>query len=270
VSWLAILSALIRRDWGIQRSYRFQLIGYITGTSADLFLFFFIGNFVDQTGLTSVPGLEYGYFSFVFVGLVLSRLTRAVLGAFQRSLQQDQARGTLEAMLASPRSPAALIASNPLYDLLQTLVTQIIMIILAVILLDFRVVFDPIATPGAALALVTCVIVYASIGLSLAGITLVVKQGGSSITTLLFTSIMFLGAIYYPVEVLPRPLQIIARCLPFTWAVETLRAALFTGDLLIGRLALLIIAAILAAPSSVWFFNKSLDRARREGTLSQY
>ena len=270
MSWLAILSAFLRRDWGIQRSYRFQLIGYVIGTVADIVLFFFIGDFVDQTGLESVPGLEHGYFSFVFIGLVLSRLTRSALVSFQRALQQDQARGTLEAMLASPRSAAALIAANPLYDLILSLFAQMITVVLAVFLFDFRIVFDPIATTGAIIALVTCVGFFAGIGLCLAGVTLVVKQGGGSVTGLILAAITFLGAIYYPVDVLPRPLQILAMFLPFTWAVETMRAALLDGEVLVGRLLLLIAVSIVTVPLSILFFNGALDRARREGTLAQY
>ncbi|MBN1584107.1 MAG: ABC transporter permease, partial [Anaerolineae bacterium] len=57
---------------------------------------------------------------------------------------------------------------------------------------------------------------------------------------------MFLGGVFVPVASLPLWLQIVARALPLTYAVEALRTALNGGDLAWAALDLLILAVFTA------------------------
>jgi ABC-2 type transport system permease protein len=54
---------------------------------------------------------------------------------------------------------------------------------------------------------------------------------------------MFLGGVFVPVDSLPRGLQIVARALPLTYAVEALRAALSGGPVRQAALDLAVLAA---------------------------
>jgi len=58
---------------------------------------------------------------------------------------------------------------------------------------------------------------------------------------------MFLGGVFVPVQDLPRGLQVVARFLPLTYAVEALRIALVGGQLGQAGLHLAILAAFAAA-----------------------
>ena len=57
---------------------------------------------------------------------------------------------------------------------------------------------------------------------------------------------MFLGGVFVPVASLPPVLQIVARLLPLTYAVEALRAALFGGSPTLAALDLLALAGFTA------------------------
>jgi ABC-2 type transport system permease protein len=57
---------------------------------------------------------------------------------------------------------------------------------------------------------------------------------------------MFLGGVFVPVEALPRGLQIVARALPLTYAVEALRVALAGGPFSHAALDLAVLAAFAA------------------------
>jgi ABC-2 type transport system permease protein len=58
---------------------------------------------------------------------------------------------------------------------------------------------------------------------------------------------MFLGGVFVPVNSLPFGLQVVARLLPLTYAVETLRAAMMGGPLLAVVLDLLVLTLFAAA-----------------------
>jgi ABC-2 type transport system permease protein len=79
------------------------------------------------------------------------------------------------------------------------------------------------------------------------------------------------GGMMYPVSVLPRPLQLLARLIPVTYSLEGMRAALLGGagirQLWPSLGALLVFAAILL-PASFGVFSWALRRTKITGTLT--
>lgn len=65
-------------------------------------------------------------------------------------------------------------------------------------------------------------------------------------------------------------MQTIADAIPFTWALDLLRAALLGGDVDATRLVALIASVALLLPLALALFGSSLQRARRTGTLALY
>jgi ABC-2 type transport system permease protein len=57
---------------------------------------------------------------------------------------------------------------------------------------------------------------------------------------------MFLGGVFVPVAALPPALQVVARLLPLTYAVEALRVALYGGRSVLAALDLLVLAGFAA------------------------
>jgi ABC-2 type transport system permease protein len=82
------------------------------------------------------------------------------------------------------------------------------------------------------------------------------------------------GAIF-PIDVLPRPLQLVGQALPLTYWLEALRRALLgtgTGGLLsplADRELLLILAGsmVLMAVLSLWFYRWAENVAREKGLI---
>ncbi len=87
---------------------------------------------------------------------------------------------------------------------------------------------------------------------------------------LITTGLALLAGVYFPTEVLPGPLEVIAEALPFTWGIDVLRAALLQGEVAGARLGLLVGFAVVSLPLSLWLFGLSIDRARRQGSLTQF
>jgi ABC-2 type transport system permease protein len=265
-----LLGAFIRRDWAINRSYRLDFIVGWAQTLVWFVLFFFIGRFVDNMGFASRSTVDHGYFPFVIVGLVIWNVLSSTISAYQRSLRDLQTMGTLEAMLATPPSPVLLTIMGPSYELMIALIQQLVTLMLAGVLLGVPFNFGIGALFAAIVAMVICVGLSALLGLMLSGITLVVKRGANRPIAFLMSALMLLGGIYFPVTVLPRPMQVLAQCSPITWCVSILREALLNDHVLYPQLLLLILAAIVAVPIAGMTFAYALDHARRNGTLTQY
>lgn len=268
---VSIAGAFLRRDWAINRSYRFSFVSRIIATVVQLSMFFFLGHFVDQARLHSAQVLAHGYFSFLIIGILLLRLLNIVLESFRLAVEKDLAAGTLEALLATPPSPAGLIVAGPAYDVVNSLLVQLLLYYgIAILFFGAYVKPSAIGLLAALVIVVAFLLIFAAVGIVAAGLTLFLKRGGAFFGIYLVNISTVLGAIYYPVDILPRPLQFLANLLPITWAADALRAALLDGDVLVSRLVPLIVAACLAVPLSLWAFGLALDRARRDGSLTHY
>jgi ABC-2 type transport system permease protein len=77
----------------------------------------------------------------------------------------------------------------------------------------------------------------------------------------------------FPIESLPRPLELLARAVPLTYAIDGMRRALIEGQSMIAMtrtLAVLTGFGVVLLPLALAGLSLSLRRARQNGTLSFY
>lgn len=264
-SWLA---AFVLRDWRTARSYRLQFLLDLAGIPLALAMFFFLSRLVDTAGLPGDADLGKGYFAFAAVGIAVLRMALAALASFTTKLRNEQTTGTFEALLSAPVSPSVVVLGSASFEILRATVAGVVTLLVAVL---FGVRFDlgPGSVVGLAVGFPALMATFATIGVVLAAIAVVFKQV-DALLGLVTTGFSLLAGIYFPIEVLPGPLRLIADALPFTWGVDVLRAALLRGELAAGRLALLVGFAVVALPLSLRLFRLAIDHARRGGTLTQF
>ena len=111
-----------------------------------------------------------------------------------------------------------------------------------------------------------------ALGILAAGFTMAFKRGEAvnrAITTL---SLLF-GGVLFPPEQFPEWLQWVSRCVPLTYSLRAMRESLLGGVSLVDilpDLAILAAFGVVLTPVSIWIFRRSVDLARRNGTLVQY
>src|SRR5947207_198639 len=110
---------------------------------------------------------------------------------------------------------------------------------------------------------------FASLGIAVAAFTVVFKRS-AGLLGLLVAALALLGGVYFPIEVLPAPIEAIGRALPFTWGLDTARAALLGGDVDGAKLAGLFGSVAVLLPLALLAFRVSVSWARRVGSLGQY
>lgn len=262
------LAAFLLRDWRIARSYRLQFVLDVAVAPLALALFFFLNRLVDPARLPSDADLAQGYFSYVAVGVVVLRMVQTALTSFATKLSTEQTTGTFETLLAEPISPTIVVLGTASFELLRAVVTGGFTLLVAALFgLRFEVGVGSLL--GLVVGLPALVATFAAVGVTLGAFAVLVKQ----VTALLGLATAALGLLagaYFPIDLLPLPLRIVADLLPFTWGIDVLRAALLRGELAAGRLALLTGFAAVSLPVSLWLFRRSLNRARRAGTLGQF
>jgi ABC-type multidrug transport system permease subunit len=225
-----LLRAFLRRDFGIALSYRVPFVVDAFQSVLTVAFLYFLARVVGHK-VIAATGLKVSYFGFAVIGSVLIGILTVSLASFSRRIRTDQMTGTLEVLFSLPPRPWLVVLSSASYQVIYAIITSAITLAVSFWLgLRFHV-------------------TGLSIGVALAD---------------------FIGGVLYPVQDLSHPLRIIADLLPFTWALEVMRAALLGAQSDLIRLAEVWAVTIVAFPVSIWVFSYALTHAKKKGTVGQY
>ncbi len=262
------IQAFVCRDWRIARSYRLQFVLDIFAIPVALGLFYFLSRLIDGGRLPTDADLSQGYFAFAAVGLAVLRMAQTALNSFSSRLRSEQTTGTFETLLSSPVSSSVVVLGSAAFDLLRATVGGVATLLVAM-LFGLRLQLGVGTVLSILVGLPALIATFAAVGVVVAAFAVVFKQ----VTALLgmVTAVLaLLSGVYFPVGILPGPLENLANMLPFTWGIDVLRAGLLRGELVSGRLGLLVGFAVVALPLALWLFRHAVDFARRRGTLTQF
>jgi len=265
---LAVLAAFIRRDWTLAWSYRVPFLMGLGQSVTTVGFLYFLGRLVGPRIASAGQGLSGGYFAYAIVGTTLLAFFSVTLTSFAQRLRQDQMTGTLEVLLTMPPRPAATMLYSGSYQLIYSVLVNIVTLALAATV-GLR--FTP-SVAGALLAVATLLASLAffwAVGVAFAAFVVVFKRG-ETLTAIGTSVLMLVGGVYYPVALMPHVLRDLAEVIPFTWALEVLRGTLLTGSLPLLRFGELCAVTAIVVPVSLSLFSAAVDRARRLGTLGQY
>jgi ABC-2 type transport system permease protein len=240
------------------------------GVVFNVAVFFYLSQLV--TG-SRIPGLErYGadFFPFILIGLAFRGYLGVALMQFAATLRTEQMMGTLEMLLVSPlRVSTFLTASTSYHFLFQTL-TVAGYLLLGLLIGSLSI--TRMNIPVAAVIMIPTIATFAAIGMLSASFLMTFKRG-DPINFFINAGATLFGGVFFPIEVLPEPLQVVSKALPITYSLQAMRKALLTGAGLQEtgtELLILIGFAVVLVPLSLVFFSTALRKARRDGTLGQF
>jgi ABC-2 type transport system permease protein len=267
---LVKLPAFVRRDWKIALSYRAAFLGQALGLGSQIIVFYFVARLVDPGRLPVYGGTVPSYLAFVAIGLVINLTAGVLLHQVAAALRQEQLAGTLESLLATPTTNAALQLGSVAYTLIAVPVRAAVLLGGITVCFGLDVHLSGIL-PALVLLLAFLPFTW-GVGLVSAGAVVTFRRG-SGATGILLTGLGLVSGAVFPIALLPPLLRAIAHWNPFAIAIDGTRSALLGGtgwgpaaEALL-RLAPLSLAGLLAG---VLCFRLALARERRRGTLGLY
>jgi ABC-2 type transport system permease protein len=257
----ARVAAMVRRYWYLLRSSWPRLLDLIYWPTVQMLMWGFLQLYVAQNA---------GFFAKaagVFIGAVLlwDILFRGQLG-FSISFLEEMWSRNLANIMMSPLRPVEFLAALMIMSIVRLSIGMIPVSLLAIAFFGFN-----LWGLGLALAAFFANLILTSwaIGIFVAGLLLRNGLGAESMAWTIMFLFLPLTCVYYPVDVLPDFLQVVAWALPPTYVFEGMRALLidqvFRADLMLQSFAL---NAVLFAAAS-FAFLKLLQSAREQGTLLQ-
>jgi ABC-2 type transport system permease protein len=261
--------AFMLRDFRLERSYRLAFLTQLGGLATTLLSAEFLSRLVpsNQAALSRFGG---DYFTFALVGTAALSYFSVALGSFATSLGQEQAQGTMEALLVTPNDPRMILVCGAMWPFAFATVQLILYMVVGSALFHTQLAFGNLAVAGGMLLLTMTA--FSAVGLAAAGLIMLVKRTGA-LLGLVASAFGLLGGVLYPISVLPRPFQLLAYALPMSHGLEGVRLALTQHPDLgaIGRDAVaLAVFTVVLVPASFWGFNWAVRRCRRTGSLAHY
>jgi len=262
--------AFLRKDFLVESSYRFAFCFSMLTSLVPVFTFFYVGRLMVAS---ASPGLQaYGgdYFSFVLIGIAFTEYFLTALATYSSTIRRSQLAGCLEALFSTRTRGVAIVLYSALYAFTAKTVNILTIILVGGLLLGAQVKNANI--PAALLTLALSIIAFSALGILSAAITLIIKTG-DPIQWACGAAVSLLGGAVFPVCLLPRWLQAIAKCLPITYAMDAMREAVVLGhsaSMLMGPLLTLAAMGGILHVAATGCFAAALRRARRTAGLAGY
>lgn len=261
-----VLSAFVRRDWAVTRSYRLPFILDGFYGALQLAVFFFVSRTFGDVGPSQLDGAP-SYFAFAAVGIVIGLVIEAASEGVAERVREGQLSGTLEALMTQPLSTAQFCAGLAAFPFVFALIRACLYLLIAALFMS-----DELAGAswiGLAVMFLTAAMAVACLGL-LAGAAVLVYKRGEVLAGMLLFGMSLLSGSVFPVSALPDWLEAIGRVLPLRFAFDGVRDALFQGSGWATDALVLTGFGVIGLPLAVWVFSRALEAARKAGSIGQY
>src|SRR6202022_4409523 len=148
------------------------------------------------------------------------------------------------------------------YGLLRTFVVFLIATVL------FNLDFSHADVPGALAVLAASTVPLIGLSILTSVLPLLSPQKGEQMSVALQGFLLLVSGVYYPLSLLPLPMQIAGAASPLTYALDGMRRSLLDGDRVTDQLptiGILLAMGAVMIPASIWIFSWAENRAKRLG-----
>lgn len=262
--------AFLARDFQQEFSYKLNFISQWAGIILNILVWYFLAQFAGDSMSERLEPYGGDFFSFLLIGVALWGYQNTAVSSLRARIREAQTVGTLEALLVTHTSPQLIIVGSTIYDFVFMSLRVGVYLLFGYLFFDLDL---GKANYGAALVvLLLSITAFMGIGITAGAFTMIYKKGDP--VTWIFTSLAVpLGGVFYPVSVLPAPLQWFSNLLPVTHSLDAMRRTLLEGATIQdvrSSLGALVLFAVIIFPASLLLFRQSLLWAKARGSLVQY
>jgi len=252
---------LIKRYWGWELVWLiYSLVNSLAVT--------YIG-----AGMERISGqsLDTQYLiTYLLVGTLIWSYLSVIFYSISEMIAWERWEGTIEYTFMAPVSRLTHLVGTTLfaivYGILRTLV------ILLIVASFFHLDLSGANLPGAVLLLLAGSVSFVGLGILAAVLPLLYPERGAQMTNAAAAILLLISGVYYPVEILPGWLQVIASASPATYVIRGMRACLLHGEstrALISTVLFLIGAGIAVIAMGLLIFQRVERYAKRAGRLKR-
>ena len=207
---------------------------------------------------------------YLLVGTLVWAYLAVVFEAIGDMISWERWEGTIEYTFMAPISRLTHLLGAcvfaVVYGLLRTAV------ILGVVALFFQLDLSRANLAGAAVVLAIASISFVGLGIMVSVLPLLFTERGSQMVYIAQACLLLFSGVYYPIEVMPEWMQLVARVSPATYALQAVRDSLIDGRSvteMAGSLVPLLVIGLISIPLGWRVFVAAERHAKRTGRLKR-
>ena len=262
------LLAFMKKDFIIDASYKLFFIIRIFNIFLSVIVYYFLSKLIGNNAYEYLAKYSTDYFSFAIIGIAFAGYLNTAIASFSESLRDAQTTGTLEFILSTPTKITTFLFGSVLWNFIVKSLDIIIYFLFSIFLFDLNL---NNANWLSALVITTLTIIsFISFGIFGACLVILYKRDFS---LWIITIFRLIGGVLFPITILPLSLRFFSYLIPITYSLDGIRLALLKGytlSQLSNNIIALILFIIILTPISIYLFKYSINKARKDGTLTEY
>jgi ABC-2 type transport system permease protein len=270
--WLVEIIAVwgyVQRNYFLTKRYFMWEVVWLTFTTVNAMSITFIG-----AGAAELKGGEsidvQAYMTFLLIGALIWSYLSMIFDILSETVQWERWEGTIEYTFMSPTSRVTHLLGMGVYAIVYGIIRTAI--VLGVAMVAFDLDLGNANYVAAVVVLAVCSISLVGFGVVAAVMPLLSPEKGQQVTYIVSALLLLVSGVYYPVNVLPDWMQMLAAVSPVTYGLEGTRAALRDGagvvELWSSIWPLLVMGAVFV-PLGIWVFHLGERYAKRTGKLKR-
>src|SRR5712692_6252879 len=204
-----------------------------------------------------IGALLWGYLSLVFMEAAYA-------------IAWERWEGTIEYTFMAPVKRVTHLLGICLFAIGYGLVRTFVVLIVAVVM--FKLDFSHADIPAALAVLAASTVPLIGLSIFTSVLPLLSPQKGEQMSIALQGFLLLVSGVYYPLTVLPEPMQLAGAASPLTYALSGIRRSLLDGTGIrdqLPTLGILLAIGAVMIPVSIWVFGWAENRAKRLGLLKR-
>ncbi|MCK6540563.1 MAG: ABC transporter permease [Anaerolineales bacterium] len=269
---LRALLVIARKDWKVFWRYPLNAVSNIFQPIIWITPVYFMGKAFSTNGEALGFAAYTGsgdYMSYILLGTVLTNFILTVFWGMGYALKNDMDSGVLESNWLAPISRLLILVGRTLTSMLTTMITSIVMLLIAGMLFGFK---PTGSTVAAILTAIPMLVGLYGFGFAFAGVVLLMREANTLVDVGSFLIQGFSGT-NFPVKSLPYWLIPISLMLPLTYGLDAVRGFLLKTNTLLPinvEIVILIVFMFVMLWIGAQVFYRIERRVRTLGTLGQH
>ena len=261
------LQGVIERNAYLVKRYVWWEIAFFIWTVANTLTIVFIAKGVEQAGGTLDVNRQTTVFLiggviWAFLGIIFEILTETV--AWERW------EGTIEYTFMAPLSRVVHLAGMGIFAVIYGVVRAALLF--SVVAFFFNIEMPHADFVAALVILAIASVSFVGIGMMTAVLPLISPEKGTQLGFIAQGLLLVVSGVYYGIEVLPAPMQWIAKFSPATYALDGIRDAILDGvglGSMWGNIAPLVLIGAISIPVGLAVFKRGERYAKQHGKLKR-
>jgi len=207
---------------------------------------------------------------YLLIGTLVWRFLTVTFNDISEMIAWERWEGTIEYTLMAPIHRVTHMLGQTAFALLHGMVFT--GLIGGVVILFFDVSLAGANVAGALLMLAAGSLSFMGLGIMASVLPLLFPERGAQMTNVVQAMLLLFSGVYYPIDVLPVWMQVIARASPATYVLEGIRQAILEGvstRVLLPTVAAVVGAGIALMILGLYTFSRAEYYAKRAGRLKR-